>query len=122
MDEAAAKVVVPEIADYEVRRELLRANRLKGVERLNELKRVVGYSPITTSVMLKAVEFWAVSRNQGFPTADDVALDADVILAAQAKILEEHVGEVIIVTTNVGHLSHFADARRWDEVSESDLL
>jgi hypothetical protein len=51
-----------------------------------------------------------------------VALDADVILAAQAVVLEETSSEVVIVTTNVGHLAHFADARRWDEVGEDDLL
>jgi hypothetical protein len=32
------EVLVPEIADYEVRRELLRAGRAKGVERLTELR------------------------------------------------------------------------------------
>ena len=119
---AGVKVVVPEIADYEVRRELLRVNRQKGVQRLDDLKAVLGYAPITTPIMLKAAEFWAVARNQGFPTADDVALDADVILAAQAILLEESEDEVVIVTTNVGHLAHFADARKWDEVAESDLL
>jgi hypothetical protein len=31
-------VVLPEIIDYEIRRELLRANRLKGIRRLNLLK------------------------------------------------------------------------------------
>jgi hypothetical protein len=71
--------------------------------------------------MLKAAEFWAQARNQGFPTADDAALDADVILAAQAAILGEAVGEVVIVTTNVGHLARFADARKWDEVTVNHL-
>jgi predicted nucleic acid-binding protein len=119
---AGVRVVVPEIADYEVRRELLRANRQKGVQRLDDLKAVLGYAPITSPIMLKAAEFWAVARNQGFPTADDVGLDADVILAAQAIVLAESVGEVVIVTTNVGHLARFADARNWDEVVEADLL
>lgn len=119
---AGVTVVVPEIADYEVRRELLRANRRKGVQRLDDLKAAIGYAPITTAVMLKAAEFWAQARNQGFPTAGDVALDADVILAAQAVTLEDTTDEVVIVTTNVGHLAQFADARKWDEVSENDLL
>jgi predicted nucleic acid-binding protein len=118
---AGVTAVIPEIADYEVRRELLRANRLKGVRRLDDLKATVGYAPISTRVMLKAAEFWAQARNQGFPTADDAALDADVILAAQAAILGEAVGEVVIVTTNVGHLARFADARKWDDITVNDL-
>jgi predicted nucleic acid-binding protein len=119
---AGVTVWVPEIADYEVRRELLRANRQKGVQRLDALKVALGYLPITTPVILKAAEFWALARNQGFPTADDVALDADVILAAQATVVEKAFDEVIIVTTNVGHLAHFVDARKWDEVSQQELL
>ena len=34
---AAIRVILPEIADYEVRRELLRANKIKGIKRLDEL-------------------------------------------------------------------------------------
>lgn len=34
---AGVAVIVPEIADYEVRRELLRADKSKGIERLNQL-------------------------------------------------------------------------------------
>jgi predicted nucleic acid-binding protein len=119
---AGVAVRIPEIADYEVRRELIRANRQIGVQRLDALKTAIGYVPITTPVMLKAAEFWATARNQGFPTADDVSLDADVILAAQAAVLEAEDDDVVIVTTNVGHLAHFADARKWNHVTERDLL
>ena len=49
--------------------------------------------------------------------ADSNALDGDVILAAQA-ILEVNAGnEVVIATTNVGHLSQFVDAREWRLIS-----
>jgi hypothetical protein len=33
-------VLVPEIADYEVRRELLRANKVRGIARLDALKKM----------------------------------------------------------------------------------
>ena len=114
--DAGASVVIPEIADYEVRRELLRAGKDKGVERLDSLKEAVPYLPITTPAMLKAAALWARARNEGQPTADDKALDADVILAAQAALLSEEGASAVIATTNVGHLSRFADARHWREI------
>jgi hypothetical protein len=53
---------VPEIADYEVRRELLRANKVRGIARLDLLKNSIGYLPLTTPIMLKAAELWAQAR------------------------------------------------------------
>jgi predicted nucleic acid-binding protein len=106
-------VMLPEIADYEVRRELLRANKLMGIQRLDELKAILTYRPLTTETMLKAAEFWAEARRRGRPTADPKALDGDVILAAQAALVADEGNEVIIATTNVGHLSQFVDAREW---------
>ena len=102
------EVLVPEIADYEVRRELLRAQKTRGIARLDILKDSIGYLPLTTLVMLKAAELWAQARSSGMPTADPKALDCDVILAAQA--LEAN---GIVATENVGHLSRFVDARHW---------
>jgi hypothetical protein len=51
-----AQVWVPEIADYEVRRELLRANKVRGLARLDLLKNSIGYLPLTTPIMLKAAD------------------------------------------------------------------
>ena len=48
---AGSRVVLPEIADYEVRRELLRANKAKGIEHLDALGRLIEYLPITTAAM-----------------------------------------------------------------------
>jgi len=106
-------VMLPEIADYEVRRELIRAGKVAGVIQLDVLKSVIRYLPITTEAMLLAAEFWAEARRAGRPTADPNALDGDVILAAQAKLLADEGNEVIIATTNVGHLFLFIDARDW---------
>ncbi|MBA3785800.1 MAG: PIN domain-containing protein [Acidobacteria bacterium] len=99
---SGCRVIVPEIADYEVRRELLRAGKTRGLARLDLLKNTLDYLPLTTAIMLKAAELWAQARNQGTPTADAKALDCDVILAAQA--LAEN---GIVATENVGHLSLF---------------
>ena len=106
------RVILPEIADYEVRRELLRADKTRGFARLDLLKNTLDYLPLTTDVMLKAAELWAQARNQGRPTADAKALDCDVILAAQA--LAEN---GIVATENVGHLSLFVEAKDWREIS-----
>jgi hypothetical protein len=110
------RVLVPEIADYEVRRELLQAGRLRGVTHLDQLKSTAGYVPLTTPMMLQAAAFWAQARQQGQPTAPDPALDADVILAAQAMILTRQGDLVIIATTNVGHLSRYAPADVWSNI------
>ena len=105
------QVWVPEIADYEVRRELLRANKTRGIARLDLLKNSIGYLPLSTPIMLKAAELWAQARRSGMPTADPKALDCDVILAAQALVVQG-----LVATENVGHLSRFVEARHLREI------
>jgi predicted nucleic acid-binding protein len=106
-----SEVCVPEIADYEVRRELLRANKVQGIGRLDVLKKSLSYLPITTEVMLRAADLWAQARRSGLPTADPKALDGDVILAAQALGVDG-----IVATDNVGHLARFVTARTWRDI------
>jgi predicted nucleic acid-binding protein len=110
------RFAIPEIADYEVRRELLRANLLKSVRRLDHLTQTLEYIPIQTDTMLLAASLWAEVRKRGQPTADPKALDGDVILAAQAQILANEAAEVIIATTNVGHLIRFATVLNWQDI------
>jgi predicted nucleic acid-binding protein len=110
------EIVIPEIADYEVRRELLRAGKERGLGRLDALKDMLRYAPITTPVMLKAAEFWAAARKGGRQSAVDASLDADMILAAQAGALIRAGDETVIATTNVRHLALFASARIWREI------
>ena len=110
------KVILPEIVDYEIRRELLRANKLSGLRRLDQLKSEILYLPITTEIMLKAAELWAKARQQGKPTADNQALDGDVILASQALALKNIDYEVIIANSNKNHLSLFTEAEDWQNI------
>ena len=105
------EVAIPEIADYELRRELLRAKKLRGIQQLNLLKAEVVYLPITTDAMIQAAELWAQVRQSGQATADPKSLDGDVILAAQALLQAKQGYEVIVATTNVKHISRFVDAR-----------
>ena len=68
--------------------------------------------------MLLAAELWAEVRQSGRPTADPKALDGDVILAAQAKLLSERSeSEVIVATTNIGHLKRFVPAADWQSIT-----
>ena len=115
---AGDRLVVPEIADYEVRRELIRAGKEPGLARLDELCDGLGYLALTTTVMRTAANLWAQARNDGIPTAHDAAIDGDVILAAQAQsIRTDHRDETIVVATmNVSHLERYVDARLWSAI------
>jgi len=104
-------VIIPEIADYEVRRSFLLAGLTKSIIRLNQLKQTLIYQPLSTEIMIKAAELWAEARKAGKPTADPQALDGDVILAAQALRVD-----AIVATENVGHLSLFVEAKHWKEI------
>jgi len=114
--EAGVAVMVPEIADYELRRELLREGLADSLARLDRLGVFLRYVPLTTRAMRLAAEFWARARAIGRPTAPNQTLDGDVILAAQAAVVADEADEAIIATDNVGHLSLFADARRWTDI------
>lgn len=103
-------VIIPEIADYEVRRNLLLSDLKKSIIRLDQLKQVLFYQPITTQIMLNAAMLWAKARKLGKPAADLKELDGDVILSAQALY-----ANAIIISENIGHLSLFTDAVHWKE-------
>jgi predicted nucleic acid-binding protein len=109
-------VYVPEIADYEIRRELLRAAKTAGLRRLDRVNAELRYLAITTPIMRHAALLWAQLRQQGQPTAADAALDGDVILAAQALSLVTPTDTVIVATTNVGHLMRMVPAKLWHEI------
>jgi predicted nucleic acid-binding protein len=112
---AGATVYIPEIADYEVRRELIRAKKQKSVRRLDALQSTLTYLPLDTGTMRRAAELWAVARQQGTPTADPREIDADVVLAAQA----EKAGATV-ATENVGHLALFVEAMPWRSIIVSE--
>jgi predicted nucleic acid-binding protein len=110
------RVVIPEIADYEVRRELLRAGKAIGLARLDRLGSAFDYRPISTTAMRQVAEFWAQARRSGRPTASNVALDADVILAAQAQEAGESGLTCVVATYNVAHISRYVPAMAWHEI------
>ena len=115
---AGCRIVVPEIADYEIRRELTRAKKTIGLQRLDAFNaaRQDRYVPITTAAMLLAADLWAQARNVGIGTADIHALDGDVILVAQALGLGVPAGEVAVATSNVRHIARFIAADLWNNI------
>lgn len=119
LDVAGVRVVVPEVADYEVRRGLLFAQAVGSLARLDGLWGPGGhlvYEPITTAVMRLAARYWADARRAGLPTAGPRSLDADAILAAQAELACGPADTVTVATANVGHLARFVAAEAWDQI------
>ena len=115
LDELLAQgvqVALPEIIDYELRRELLRARKSTGLRRLDYFAKNLLYLPLTTETMHLAAQFWA-----GLPTATDDALDGDVILAVQAMVLHSLGEDVVIATMNARHLARLAPAEHWDKIT-----
>jgi predicted nucleic acid-binding protein len=110
---------VPAIADYEVRRELIRAGRTQGIAKLDAFISLAPdrYLPLTDSALKRASSLWAVARNAGTPTDDPKELDGDVIIAAQAIDLGIDSDEYVVATVNVGHLGLFVPADVWQNIA-----
>ena len=114
---AGCHIMVPEIVDYELRRELLRCGKMQGIELLEQFNERYSYIALTTKAMRQAAQFWAQARQEGRPTSDDKALDGDVILAAQVACLGLPLDSIVVATTNPGHISRFVQAMHWQEIT-----
>ena len=115
---AGNRIVVPAIADYEVRRELIRLNRRRSLARLDAFNSAAEgrYVPLSDPALRLAASLWAQARNAGTPTADPRELDCDVLIAAQALSLGAPSEELVVATTNVGHLARFLAAAPWTSI------
>ena len=111
-------VILPDITDYEVRRELVRLDATAKLTRLADLHESLLRVEVDRAAWLKAAEFWAIVRQSGLPTAGPDALDGDAILAGVAATIAMPGDEVIIATTNVQHLTRFPGvvSRLWEEI------
>lgn len=112
---------VPEIADYELRRELLRHGNTAAVSRLEAFNAAVSgaYLPLTTAEVRFAAGLWAQVRNSGKTTAPPDALDGDALIAAQAALLDPSpfgLSGVVVATANAGHLSVLTQAVLWSDI------
>jgi len=119
MEAAGHRFVVPAIADYEVRRELVRTGKRSGIARLNMFNAAEPdrFLSVTDSALLLGADLWARARNAGTPTADPKELDGDVLIAAQALDTGLPTVDFVIATVNVGHLALFAPAEEWTKIT-----
>jgi predicted nucleic acid-binding protein len=115
---AGTRVLVPEIIDYELRRELLRINKTRALSALDAFNGAEPdrYLALTTAAIRLAADLWAQARRRGLPTSDPHALDVDVILAAQALATGLPPGDFLVATANVAHLSQFVPAELWSRI------
>ena len=111
-----AMIYIPEIVDYEVRRELIRCRKIQSLQKLYAVQQLIEHIPITTEAIVRAAELWAEVRRSGQPTADSKALDGDVILAAQVLTRFPLSDHPIVATTNVAHIERFIPAQLWETV------
>ena len=114
LDHATAgdSFILPLLADYEVRRDLIRAGKLKSVRRLDRLRAEFEPAPVTPDVLLRAAELWAQARSRGQVGAAPGSLDADVIIAASV----EAAGATVTATSNPRHLQPFLPADTWRNI------
>jgi hypothetical protein len=75
------------------------------------------YLSITDADLDRAAILWARARNAGAATSSADALDADVILPAQALGPGLPSSEFIVATTNVGHLARFVPCDLWANIA-----
>jgi hypothetical protein len=123
LEDGRTMIILPEVADYEVRRKLLaNPDGQASISRLDDLIKPGGllvYVPINTASMRTAARLWSEAKRGGYSTADDKALDGDVILAAQAL---EYIGtgdRLVVATGNESDLARYVGkrARHWEAIT-----
>ncbi len=121
METAGHRLVVPAVADYELRRELIRSPQKKGLMRLDEFiaAKPNRFLSITDDALKSGAELWAEARNKGKPSAEDPALDGDVLLCAQIRLLETACSAYVVATTNLKHLGLYVHAKHWWDIHPS---
>lgn len=112
---AGHRVIIPEITDYEIRRELTLVGSVLSLGLLDALHNQFEYLPLDTRTMQLAATLWAGARQTGQPTAGDKTIDIDMILIAQARRLG--VPDAVIATENLRHLQHFTTAELWSNIT-----
>ena len=113
---AGVRVVVPEIADYEVRRKLLHLGATVGACPAGPAQVGFDYAPITDG--RDAPGGRALGRREAGRAADVIpGCTGRGLHPGRPGVLAADPGDVVTVATdNVGHLGRFVDARPWDQI------
>lgn len=117
-------LVSSELCFYEVKRGLILSvqsgGTTRGIEKLMELAPFIEFFEVDRSVVELAAELWARGRLRGQPTADEKNIDIDTIIMAHWQLLADNFPgqNVTIATTNVRHLSLFAEAKEWQNIGQ----
>ncbi|MEM9542736.1 MAG: type II toxin-antitoxin system VapC family toxin [Cyanobacteria bacterium P01_E01_bin.42] len=115
--------VSSELCFYEVKRSLILAVQTgktsAGIKQLEDIEDFIEFFEVDRPVAELAAELWARGRLRGQPTADENNLDIDTIIMAHWQLLSESFPgrKVTIATTNVRHLSLFAEAKEWQDIT-----
>ena len=112
------KIIIPSIADHELRRELMRIGAADSITQLDLIESGqhpdfpgIIYLPLTDPSIKRAAGLWAEARNLGHATAHEKALDGDVMIAAQALDHSGSASRFLIATANVADLSRYVGRR-----------
>ena len=120
---AGHKIIVPAIADFELRRELTRMGNARSLTALDTFNAAVAdrYLLLTDSALKRAAHLWAQARNLGVLPADPKELNGDVLIAAQVLDYQATYGlataDIIIASVNIGHLSLFVPTDLWSNIT-----
>lgn len=112
---AGHRIIIPEITDYEIRRELSLIGSVLSLGLLDALHAQFEFLPLDSPTLRLAAALWADARRTGQPTAGDKNIDIDMILVAQARSLG--VPDAVIATENLRHLRHFAAVDLWTNIT-----
>lgn len=107
------EVRISGIANYESRRKLIQIGSMDGIAKLDEVVGIYGVLPVTDVVLRIAARNWAdLKIGMGRNGTNDLRLDADVIIGAEARMFAEENGiEVTIATDNVQHFVPLVDMK-----------
>jgi hypothetical protein len=97
---------------------LIRLGKTKGIASVDVFNTAnpVRFAPIEQNDLTRAAGLWAQARNAGTPTSDPKELACDAILVAQVLNSNFADANVVVATTNVGHLSKFVPAQFWSSI------